>query len=205
MNSRVPRWSVVVGALFLVAVGLMIGRGLSVEPNQTDGTTLPRDDDPQAFPRTEQGAIEAAEEIARALTGPNGDVDAYREGMESVAADQWMERAVELADNSIAFVNDRYGVGGGITFNPIRYRLASYSENRATVELWGVVLGQGPKIVGIEESWITGTIELTWSENQWKASGQASKGGPTPESLRTEDDAPASLVLEEFRELNIDE
>ena len=201
MKGRLPKWALWgFGALLLIAVGILIGRGTAkVEPNYPDTR------DQSSSPRTRQGAVKAAEAIARIMTGPSGDEVAYREAMESVAANEWVSRAVELAENSIVFVRDRYGVGGSITFEPIRYRLTSYSEDQATVELWGVVLGFGPKIAGVEESWITGTIELAWSVNEWKASGQSSKGGPTPESLRTEDDTSANIVLREFTELGSDE
>jgi hypothetical protein len=98
-----------------------------------------------------------------------------------------MEEAEELAENGLDFLADRYGEGGSFSFVPARYRVTRYSEEAAAVELWGVTLLSGPKIRGIEESWVTGTIELVWIDGDWRVAGQASEAGPTPELLTTED------------------
>lgn len=189
--------------LFLVGLGFLVGRAVSPDDSASvDGvkSSPPRDESP-VVSRTEDGAVAAAADLARAMTGPHGDEATYRNLMESIAAASWRARAGELAENSIAFARDRYGEGGRVTFNPIRFRLVSYSEDRASVDLWGVVLAEGPKVGGIEESWITGTLQLVWTSSGWKVNGQSSQGGPTPESLRTEDGVSESIILESFEEI----
>jgi hypothetical protein len=120
--------------------------------------------------------------------------------MVSIAASQWKARAEELAQNGTEFVIERYGEGGAVEFQPVRYRVRSHSSESAVIDIWGVVLGSGPKLNGIEESWITGTVSLVWEGSQWKVSGQSSKGGPTPELLRTEEQGTVGEVLNEFKE-----
>jgi hypothetical protein len=66
------------------------------------------------------------------------------------------------------------------------------------------VLASGPKIIGIEESWITGTINLQWVGSQWKVAGQSSSGGPTPELLRTDEEKTVTEILNEFSEYGDD-
>lgn len=148
----------------------------------------------------ELGAVDAATRFAQIMTGPSVDPASYIEEMKSIAASQWKARAQELAQNGIEFVADRYGEGGSIEFQPVRYRVRSHSPDSAVIDIWGVVLGSGPKLNGIEESWITGTVTLVWEGSQWKVSGQSSKGGPTPELLRTEEKGTAQEVLTDFKE-----
>lgn len=185
-------------AILLVGLGLIIGR-----------TTAPKGDvaaepsSPSTAPtalRNEAGAVKAATEFVRVLAGPSGDVTSYVTQVQQIAAPQWRSRAKELADNAVQFVEERYGEGGSINFEPLRYRVQSHSVDEATIDIWGVVLGAGPKITGIEESWITGTVDILWTGSQWKVSGQSSKGGPTPELLRTEEDLSAAEILGEFTE-----
>lgn len=150
--------------------------------------------------RSETGALRAATTFARLMAGPSGDASDYLEQAEAIAAPDWQERARELAQGAIDFINERYGVGGKIAFEPIRYRVQSHSPNEAVIDIWGVVLASGPEIVGIEESWITGTLNLEWVGSQWKVAGQSSRGGPTPELLRTDEEATVNEILSDFSE-----
>jgi hypothetical protein len=120
--------------------------------------------------------------------------------MVETAAPGWADRAEELAGNAIAFVNERYGEGGQVSFHPVRYRVVEFSDEEATIDIWGLVLGSGPKLAGIEESWITGTLEIVWINESWKVKGQSSRGGPTPELLKTDGEAAVPEEFEGFEE-----
>ncbi len=150
--------------------------------------------------RSEEGAVAAATTYARIMAGSTGDDDEYRNAMQELAAPGWGERAAELADNALAFVEERYGPGGRVTFNPVRYRVLTYTNEEARIDIWGVVLGVGPKLGGIEESWVTATLSLVWVDESWRVQGQSSQGGPTPELLRTQGQAAVPEAVEGFQE-----
>lgn len=173
------------------------------QPLDGDTGTSPRAQEvvngvPLGYERTEEGAVLAATAFARVMSAASADVDRYRSAMETLAAASWRNRAQELAANGSEFVRDRYGVESSIVFVPIRYRVAEYSADRATIEIWGVTLATGPKVNGMEESWVTGTIQLTWT-GDWRVAGGRSETGPTPELLEAEQSLPFS-VLDRFEE-----
>lgn len=189
----------VIGVAVFGFVSLIVGRATapdasgpatsSGQVDQSSGTMISR-----------AGAIQAATAFAQVMVGPSGDASAYRDEMESIAAPAWRSRAGELADTSIDFVRTRYGQGGAIEFEPIRYRVRSYSGSEAVIDLWGVILASGPRTEAIEESWITGTVHLVLVDSEWRVAHQSSKGGPTPELLRTEEEVTAAQILTEFSE-----
>ncbi|MEA2433946.1 MAG: hypothetical protein QOG54_1403 [Actinomycetota bacterium] len=154
---------------------------------------------PLGFSHDEEGAVAAATAFAIVMTEASGDLEAYRESMNTLAAPVWQEQATELAVNGIDFFHNRYGSGGSATFAPLRYRLTGFSEDSATVDLWGVSTAFGPKHQKIDESWLTGTVELTWVEGDWRVAGQSSQAGPSPELLQTSDGLPMDS-LEDFEE-----
>lgn len=199
--------AILVGALVLFVLGVVTGRTLSPDeapPRSADSASPDADDKNQpialGYSRSEQGAVAAATHFARVMAGASDDADAYEAAMLALAAPEWEAEAKKLARNTSAFVKDRYGEGATVTFSPVRYRLASYADETAVVELWGVTLASGPKIEGIEESWITGTIHLVWSDQDWRVSSQESASGPTPELLRADDEVIPATVLEDFEE-----
>ena len=191
-------------AIVLLAIAFFLGRATSPEAPEDSPSTRVPDSQEERTGITDQpdeaGAVAAATYYSRVMSGPTGDPALYLESMESIAAPQWTTRASELAQNAVDFVTERYGQGGSVEFKPIRYRVRSYSGDEAVIDIWGVVIGSGPNIRGIEESWITGAVTLVWIESEWKVAGQSSKGGPTPEVVRTEDALTVEEILSEFNE-----
>ena len=189
--------------LALVLLAFIVGRVTA--PKGSGGEHLPEEvAESAAGPEASQeaDAAIAAAEFARIIVGPSGDASTYLDQMKSIAAPAWRQRAQELGAMTIEFVRDRYGEGGTVDFEPIRYRIRSHSQSEAVVDIWGVVLASGPKIGGIEESWITGTINLILVGSEWKVAGQSSEGGPTPELLRTEQGSTVAEIITEFDEYN---
>lgn len=200
-NGSPPRRRVLVIIIAVAAllIGVLAGRAISPDTEREDVTAPSPSSTPEGA-QSEQGAVEAATQAAQIMAGFSGDSSEYLEQARSIAAPGWESRAEELAQGAVDFIHGRYGNGSQVNFQPIRYRVASFSEDEAVIDVWGVVLATGPKISGLEESWITGTIELTWIDSGWKVSGQSSKGGPTPELLRTEEEATISEILTDFSE-----
>jgi hypothetical protein len=129
------------------------------------------------------------------------DPDSYLAAAETMAAPQYRVEARRLAQNGLEFLQERYGTGGRFSFAPLRYRVDSYSDTEATISVWGVTVAAGPKIEGVEESWLTGTLDLVWVSGDWRLAGQTSETGPTPELLQTTDSASAA-ILDDFQEYN---
>lgn len=195
-RRRVLVISIVVVALLL---GLLLGRATSPDSDSGEPKAPSTNEAPDEA-QSEQGAVKAATNAAQVMAAYSGDPSAYLQEARSIAAPSWQARAEELAQGAVDFITERYGSDSQVNFQPIRYRVASFSEDEAVIDIWGVVLSTGPKISGLEESWITGTIELSWTDSSWKVSGQSSQGGPTPELLRTEEEATLSEILTDFSE-----
>lgn len=184
----------------MLALAFLAGRVTAPEPDD-GGVVAPQGDPPQSQTQpTEETAIEAATSFAQIMAAPSGDANAYLDAAEEIAAPGWEDRARELAQGALDFVNDRYGNGASIAFHPVRYRVRSWSPEAAAIDIWGVILASGPKVGGVEESWVTATLDLRWVDSGWRVEGQSSRGGPTPELLRTQDQVPLNEVLEDFQE-----
>lgn len=156
----------------------------------------PADSAAEASP-TRDGAVAAATSFARIMGSITAGDAGYVEAMAAIAAPSWRDDARRLAQNGLDFVAKRYGPGGTITFEPVRYRVASFDGESATVAIWGVVLSS-PRD-GVDATWGTGTIELALVDGQWRMTGGESMPGPTPHQLEPEDSAPIT-TLERFSE-----
>lgn len=210
-SRRRPRMLVflALAVIGVFAIGLWLGRTSAPKLEKAFPEVLDSTPDsterllvngvPVGYERTEDGAVAAATNFGRVMASVSIDEQAYREAIRTFAAPQWQSEAEDLAENGLIFLAERYGSEGSFTFVPVRYRVASYSDSDARVELWGVTIASGPKIQGIEESWVTGNVELVWVEDDWRVAGQSSETGPTPELLRTEDQR-AMDALNGFKE-----
>lgn len=192
-------WIAAVIAVVLI-VGFLVGRLTAPDAVGEGSSALPKKELITPDENSELGAVEAATSIAQLIAAPTGDTASYLEAAEEIAAPGWENRARELAQGAIDFVNDRYGSDASVSFQPVRYRVRSYSSDETTIDIWGVVLASGQKVGGVEESWITATLELVWIDETWKVANQSSKGGPTPELLRTEEEVSIDEVLNDFKE-----
>jgi hypothetical protein len=199
--------------ILLVSLGVLVGRWSapnSVAPPEAqteDDSAVTEDAGPReeingvpvGYARTEEGAILAATNFAQVMTAASDESADYKRAMRTLATPEWAGRSAELAENTIAFVEERYGQGGFATFAPLRYRVTSYSVDNASVDLWGVLVATGPKIQRIDESWLVATVELDWVDGDWRVGGQGSQAGPTPQLLQTQDGTPET-ELDGFEE-----
>jgi len=184
-------------AVAFLALGFLLGRGSAEEsPKQVPGATPSSSDTAEPS----ETALEAATRYSRTLTGPSGDVDTYLAEVAELAAPGRSDRFAELAANAVDFVEERYGPGGSVEFHPVKYRIESESASEAKVEIWGVVLGSGPNVNGIEESWVSGALQLVLVDSGWKVASQSSGSGPTPELLRGEDQFSFMRLLQDFED-----
>lgn len=204
------RRSILVPVLVAIALvaGVLVGRALAPERDERDPGAAPHPSEadrvisqgvPLGYPRTEEGAIQAATNFTRVMAAVPDDAEAYLRAAEAMSAPDFRSEARRLAQNGLDFLRERYGQGGKFTFAPVRYRVVSYSDNAATISIWGVTVATGPKVRGLEESWLTGTVDLTWVSDDWRLAGQHSVTGPTPELLHTGDSTDPA-ALDQFHE-----
>lgn len=205
---RFAAWVAFIGGLVVaVVVAFFIGRASApeAEPGSPDRVASPLPQEtingvPVGYARSEAGAVEAATTFSRVMASASGDLNRYLGALRAMAAPDWVLEAEKLAENGFEFLRDRYGSAGSLTFVPVRYRIEAYSDSAATIQIWGVTVASGPKVPGIDESWLTGTVQLVWIEGDWRVAGQSSETGPTPELLQT-GSALTKEDLEGFQEL----
>ena len=174
MHGDRRRWAVPIGALVVgIALGLVLGLNIESSPDSRRPKNI------STFPKTERGAVDAAGWFARIMIGPSGDADTYKSWMLDIAAPEWADQADELANNAIQLVQDRYGANGSVAFSPSLYRVAHFDGNAATVEVWGPVVGFSDG-AAVDETWVTGVIEIRWVEERWAVVGEDSVEGPVP-------------------------
>lgn len=192
--------SIAAAIALLLIIGFFVGRVTAPDSVDEGNSAPPEKELSTPDENSEAGAVEVATSIAQLMAAPTGDTTSYLEAAEEIAAPGWEARARELAQGAIDFVDDRYGSDASVSFQPVRYRVRSYSSDETTIDIWGVVLASGQKVGGVEESWVTATLTLVWVDSTWKVADQSSKGGPTPELLRTEEEVPIDEVLDDFEE-----
>ena len=141
---------------------------------------------PVGYARTEDGAAAAAREFSQVMSRFAGDEGAHRSALQTLAAPDWRDRAIQLAENNSAFLTRRYG-NATSRFVPVSYRVRSFSQEAATVSVWGVSVVGGSDVQRLEESWVTGTLRLIWIGGDWRVTGSDSDVGPTPRLMQLED------------------
>jgi hypothetical protein len=205
------RWGrvalIVIAAIVLFGVGVLVGRGLSPESELPPTESAPANEEigprdvvngvPVGYERTEAGAVVAATNFARLMSSPSGDRSTYIRSVEIAASNDWAPEARRLAGRTFRFARERYGDRGSVVFVPVRYRVASYSDDLAEIELWGTAIGSALDSGIFEQSWVIASIELVWVDDDWRVRGQGSRAGPAPASIEAE---PGIDDLEGFRE-----
>ncbi|MDQ3964609.1 MAG: hypothetical protein M3277_11985 [Actinomycetota bacterium] len=151
----------------------------------SDGTT---------YPRTEAGAIDAATDYVRVLTPAPGETrDSFARGVQAIASDEWGDEM----DSTIASWDD--GTAEGAV---LRYRVDSFSRDRAEVVLWVVGLVDSHDAPP-EEIWARAFMTLVWEDDTWKVAAEDGDAGPKP-ATRQQPSSPADLrrVLDSFEVLD---
>ncbi|WNI23426.1 hypothetical protein [Streptomyces sp. ITFR-16] len=150
---------------------------------------------PSGFAHDEQGAQSAASNFAVAL----GSVEMFKKDSRHSIVDSVYTaqaagklRAPQDAAYSPAFL-DKLGLDAdgnapqGSTFVsrtvPVGTKLESFDGHTAKVSVWymGLIGMSGPGSTDpVRTSWKTWTVELTWTNEDWKAVSDSQKDGPAP-------------------------
>jgi hypothetical protein len=211
--SRSTRRIGLVALATLIVFGAGLAVGLRSDGNQQGGeattpsTTASRSDPGPSrvvdgvglgYPRSEAGALAAATEFLEVSGGSAvTDQDAYRAALETLAAPEWTSRARETGANATSFALERYGEDATVVTTPVAHRVASFSPEAASVELWAVMTAAGPKLKDAEQNWITARLQLRWVEGDWRLSSEDTASGPTP-VLLGDSNGGATSVLQDF-------
>ncbi len=176
-------------ALFLIGAGFALGRWSapdSVEPSEREDAPPgsiseealgPRDLSagvPVGYARTEDGALQAALNYARALgPDPGESKSTYAAKLRAIASDEW---GAELL-STIASWDE-----GEAEAAPLRFRITEFSEARAEVVLWvaGVI---NPRNGSPGAVWGRTFLTLVWEDGDWKVAAEDGDAGPWPAPL----------------------
>lgn len=94
------------------------------------------------------------------------------------------------------------GVSGGkvvLRFIPVGWRLEHYDGASAEVSIWATGIGGSLNGVPVQEGWGITTVDLRWTDNDWKETSATTRDGPVPVA---DDSAPtaASVIVPEAQQ-----
>jgi hypothetical protein len=211
-DSRV-RSGLVVGALSLglligVLLGFVLDQGTNPESTprgpsaDTTGPTTEENGVPVGYARTEEGAVAAATNF-NLLAGNDAllDRESMVAAMQTMAAPAWKVEAARQATSGYDYIVNTYGSNADVSAAVVRYQVVDFTSDEASVRLWTVSLASGSKRPQVEEVWAVVTIDLIWSENDWRVDGIESSVGPAPVDLPSgQPGESATTLMEEFDE-----
>ena len=181
------------------------------------GATALRAGVPVGYAKTEEGAQSAAVNYAVAYGSADMFVPERRHAIVATIVERARrEDLTRELDQAFSAVGKGYQLDqsgqapDGLTFvsrtAPIGVRLVAFGGGSATVEVWttGIVgLAGEASPTPVTEAWATATVELHWSDKDWKWVSFTQRDGPVPASgLQTASSA-ADVVagVKDFAEL----
>jgi hypothetical protein len=184
LRSHRPNRGLVVAAIVLALASFVGGRWTAPSggPDVQEAPTTQRSpaspprgagSEGPTYPRTEAGTIRAAADYVRILTPAPGETRGdFARGVRAIASDEWGDEV----DSTIASWDD--GTAEGAV---LRYRVDSFSRDRAEVVLWVVGLVD-PHDAPPEEIWARAFLTLVWEDDTWKVAAEDGDAGPKPAS-----------------------
>ena len=213
------RWLAVgLAALLVFAVGAGIGRRTAAQaPSDTRETVTvtvapsaeearPPDTRPSmdtkrsGYPRTPDGAVDAATAYVAALGGPAIlDPAAIRRTLSAIASSASRDHLVRAYVLAAAQARERLDAGTSsapvvLRTTPVGYRLDGFQRRVATVSIWRVGIVGNELSVEPRQSWRTETVSLVWEDGTWKLDAVRSSPGPTPPLAGPAATPPSDLV-----------
>ncbi len=201
-----PKWvlaliAVCVALVLAFVVSLMVsggddadGSGSSDAIRAAHGPTTTIDGIPAGYTRDQEGAQTAAVNFIQA----NGQTYAGR-----IDAQKLQEVAVSSTPTPaltevIEISSNREETGGNVNNVPLIVTVTDFTEDKATVSVWGMGVGQTPVSegsdkVGILTVYSTSTVTLSWENDDWKAQDWKFQTGPSADQAQfPADDSPLS-------------
>jgi hypothetical protein len=208
-RARIGIAALIVG----VVIGVLLGFVLDDESGESSpqgripgpagpGPSTEENGVPVGYARTEEGAVAAATNF-NLLAGKDDllDLDAMTTAMRTLAAPSWKDEASRQAESGYEYIVNTYGEDADVSAAVVRYDLADFTPERASVRLWTVSLASGSKRPTVEEVWAIVTIELVWIDDDWRVEEIESAVGPAPIDLPSgQPEQNATTLMEEFDE-----
>jgi len=196
-----------------VLVGVLIGRASAdgggaskpaAEVEQAKGVAP----DPKAYPRTMKGAATAAEAyndtfMAAALMTP----EERRQVIGTISNDAMRDQILREGDQAAELLTKLFDLpkGRGQVVRrvaPLGWRVLSFTEDSARVELWTVTVFGKPGVGnGIAPIFKTATYDLGWERSAWRLAGlPVSKDGPSSVANNPEASAAVASAAKDLQE-----
>jgi hypothetical protein len=187
------------GLIALVILGLGFLAGRASAPKATTagpattatapGASRTENGVPVGYSQTRTGAVSAATNFTRFLTGPLVlHPDGYRAALGTLAAPEAKTKLLGEAETSLATIqnnlqivtNAARGVQVSIGAYPLAYHVNNYSPTVTEVSVWavGVIAEDGQ--LAPSQSWQTVTVDLEWTNGDWKVTADGTTPGPVP-------------------------
>jgi hypothetical protein len=186
------------GRFVIPLIALLIGLGLGyvLAPKGPDttqpesvGPTRVENEVPLGYARSEKGAVSAAGNFSKVLLGPLlAKPDAYKKANEIMASPSRRAEAAENAQRDIDTFEKEYGLTSkaaqgvrvGVNASPMRYKVERFTQQKATILLWIVVVVDPGPDQSLEEIWTAGRYELEWMNGDWRLSDAEAIEAPEP-------------------------
>ena len=199
------RWIfVLIAAVVLAAVGFLIGRAtapISQATPQTQTGTVPatgasrtENGVPVGYQQTQAGATAAATNYTQFLGGPLFlQPDKYRAALRTLAAAEAKQKLLQEAEGNAAsqqnasqiITNAAKGIRVSIAAYPLAYHVNNYSSTVAEVGVWYVsVVGEDGQVAA-SQVWATMTVDLEWTNGDWKVTADGTTDGPVPAATQS--------------------
>lgn len=178
----------------LLLAGAVAGRLTAPDPDPASapqaagpGPTATAGGVPVGYARTEDGAVAAATTLLAALGGRvlvdpaprKAALDAV--ALSSARAAVETQLRVDPAGAQAAGLTAALADGSLVARTiPAGSRLASYTADAATVEVWAVALLGTRTLNRVTARWNTTTVELQWDSGDWKIAAIRGRSGPVP-------------------------
>lgn len=194
---------------------LLVGFGLGalIADRHGDSGAAAVDDQgvPKGLPRTQAGAVDAAATYT-SLFSLDVVLDEERAASlaDSIATPAYAEQLLREAeairiDAGGLELSAAASAGGAFSqISPLAYRVESFTEHEASVELWGLAIVGGGAVDPPAASYSRDLVTVTWTDDGWRLAALEDVGdGPTPEP--TQRDRATSTdrflaTLQDFRE-----
>ena len=202
MDLRSRSTVLIAAAAIAFLAGLAAGHVVSSSPvsevdevaapdarSDTSRSALDQTPESTGFPRSRDGAVEAATAYGLALDGPLLlDPSSRATLLRDVAADDaradlesTLASGADLIVTNLGLTGDRIRDPGFVwRVVPGGWQLRSYDGTRAMVAIWatGVVLADGQPLAMPE--WRTTEVEVVWERDGWRLVGFTTTPGPAP-------------------------
>ncbi|MBW3578888.1 MAG: hypothetical protein KY462_14335 [Actinobacteria bacterium] len=207
MGGRAVRvGAVIVAAVVLFGVGAAIGRAtapsgpVSAAPTQDAGMREPPASSdpgpsttvggvPVGYERSREGAVAAAANYAVVLDSPAVlDSERLASVLQRVAEEDARADLTERFTRIAALLEERLSLdattrsdaGFVMRSVPAGYRILDYSDDEATVAIWGTSVFVAAGRQAVAPAWGTTELSLRWEDGDWRVLSIDTEEGPTP-------------------------